>query len=65
MEQKSCPKCKSKDIIPILYGYPDNEMFAASDRDECILGGCCIALDENAQENLNKYHCKDCGYEWN
>lgn len=64
MNQRVCPKCGSENIIPIIYGYPTNDMFLASDNDECILGGCCIGIDENSQKSLNEYHCKDCGFEW-
>ncbi|MGN0144876.1 MAG: hypothetical protein ACI398_07825 [Clostridium sp.] len=61
---KICPKCKSKNIIPIIYGYPSNEMFEESNRGECILGGCCIETDEDMKNCLNRNHCNDCGYEW-
>lgn len=64
MIKKSCPKCNSKKVIPILYGYPTREMFEDSDNDKCILGGCCIQFDEEAKDSLNNFHCKDCGFEW-
>ena len=64
MKNLVCPKCNSKNIIPIIYGYPTNEMFSDSDKGECILGGCCIAMNEESQESLNKQHCKECGFEW-
>ncbi|MGG7145301.1 hypothetical protein ACQPVA_00780 [Clostridium butyricum] len=64
MSKKLCPKCGSEKIIPILYGYPTKEMFEDSDNDECILGGCCIASTEEVENLLNKYHCRECGFEW-
>lgn len=27
-----CPKCKSKNIIPIVYGYPSSELFELSEQ---------------------------------
>ena len=65
MSKRFCPKCNSNNIIPIIYGYPTQEMFQDSDNDKCILGGCCIAADEETEKSLDKYHCKDCGFEWN
>ena len=64
MHTRLCPKCNSENIIPIIYGYPTSEMFEASDKNECILGGCCIAADEDSEKLLDKYHCSDCGFEW-
>ncbi|MDO5516778.1 MAG: hypothetical protein Q4F66_04435 [Clostridium sp.] len=61
---RHCPKCNSEDIIPIIYGYPDNEMFEESDNDKCILGGCCISPHEVDDKSLDKHHCKNCGFEW-
>lgn len=61
---QNCPKCNSSHIIPIIYGYPDNEMFEDSNNDECILGGCCISINESDEKSLKNHHCKNCGYEW-
>lgn len=35
-----CPKCKSKNIIPIVYGYPSSELFELSAQGKVKLGGC-------------------------
>ncbi len=59
-----CPKCNSRNIIPIIYGYPTHEMFEESDNGECILGGCCIVPYEESENSFDQYHCKDCGFEW-
>ena len=64
MTRQICPKCNSNNIIPIIYGYPTKEMFDESDREECILGGCCIEFNEEAKDSLERFHCKDCGFEW-
>ncbi len=35
-----CPKCNSNaDVIPIVYGYPGDELIKASERGEVALGG--------------------------
>lgn len=64
MNKVTCPKCGSENIIPIIYGYPTNDMFAESDNGECILGGCCIEVDESEKADLSVHHCNDCGFEW-
>lgn len=63
MNEKYCPRCKSNNIIPIIYGYPTAEMFDDSDNDKCILGGCCISSTED-DPSLKRNHCNDCGFEW-
>lgn len=63
MNKMSCPKCNSTNVIPIIYGYPTPELFEDSDNDKCILGGCCIAVNED-ESSLKKNHCKDCNFEW-
>lgn len=35
-----CPKCKSKNIISIVYGYPSSELFELSEQGKVKLGGC-------------------------
>lgn len=35
-----CSKCKSKNIIPIVYGYPSSELFELSEQGKVKLGGC-------------------------
>ena len=34
-----CPECESEETIPIIYGYPSNEMCEAAERGEISLGG--------------------------
>jgi hypothetical protein len=34
-----CPECSSEDTVPIVYGYPSNEMCEAAERGEISLGG--------------------------
>ena len=49
-----CPSCGGK-LVPILYGLPDAEGFAASERGEVVLGGCTIMGDDP------QLHCLKCG----
>jgi hypothetical protein len=36
----ACPECGSREnVIPIVYGYPSDELFEAADRGEVELGG--------------------------
>jgi len=57
-----CPKCGSKKVVPIFYGYPSAEsmepLLDAVKRGEVVLGGCCIDGDEPALS------CRDCGHRW-
>lgn len=53
-----CPKCGSKNIIPILYGYPNYEAVKSAKEGKIKLGGCIVDFHAN-----DKY-CNNCGYEW-
>jgi hypothetical protein len=36
----ACPQCdSSENVIPIVYGYPSEELFEAAERGEVSLGG--------------------------
>ena len=54
----NCPKCGGNKTIPIVYGYPGSELRKAWERDEVMLGGCCVG------ENDPKYYCPICYNEW-
>ena len=56
---KQCPKCGSKNSVPILYGFPAPELFEKAEAGKVKLGGCCI------EENSPECFCKDCNNEWN
>lgn len=49
-----CPKCKSKHIVEIMYGYPSYEAVKLEEQGKIVLGGCERDLD-NPQ-----WHCKSC-----
>ena len=54
-----CPKCKSSKVISIIYGMPGFDLAEDEEKGKVILGGCVI------HDNTPKYHCKECGLEWN
>ncbi len=54
----NCPKCGSKNIVRIVYGYPNAEALEEAKKGNIILGGCCVS------DNSPNFHCKDCKYEW-
>ncbi|MCX7845323.1 MAG: hypothetical protein N2312_01785 [Dictyoglomaceae bacterium] len=53
-----CPQCGSKNVIPIVYGYPSYKLWEEEEKGNLKLGGC--EIDSNNPE----WHCKDCKYEW-
>ena len=53
-----CPKCKSKNIIPISYGYPSAKGMKKAEREEIKLGGCCVG------KNDPQWYCKNCKREF-
>lgn len=56
-----CPKCKSENIVPIMYGYPSCEAFEDAEKGNLKLGGCEILIDGFAMPDR---FCKDCETEW-
>ncbi len=55
---KICPKCKSKNVVSIVYGYPAKELFKEAEKGKVHLGGCCIS------NNDPQWYCKHCEKEW-
>jgi hypothetical protein len=51
----SCPACQSTDVVPIAYGLPTSEGFAAAERGEVELGGCVIGAASP------RWRCRACG----
>ena len=47
-----CPKHHSDSIVPIVFGYPSEELFEMAERGEVVLGGC------ELPEDYPKYYCK-------
>ena len=53
-----CPKCDSRNIVPIIYGMPDWELQEEYNKGKVELGGCVI------NEEPRDRHCKDCEHQW-
>jgi len=60
MIKPNCPKCKSTNTCPIVYGYPANiEAYQdAIAKNEILLGGCVV------EENSPGWFCNDCALSW-
>lgn len=58
VKKSTCPKCKMKEAVEILYGYPSAETLNAWHNKEIELGGCVIS-----RELLNR-KCMNCSYQW-
>lgn len=52
-KKRICPKCKSENVLRILYGLPDE-----TTPSNVYLGGCCVT-DEDPD-----WHCDSCSWEW-
>ena len=57
-----CPKCNSKNTIPIIYTWPTATHGEEAKKGNLILGGCLVSTSDKGGE-IDR-HCKDCGYEW-
>jgi hypothetical protein len=57
---RTCPKCASKEVAPIMYGYPADMDAAmkAVDAGEVSLGGCVI------EEDAPAWRCRSCHNGW-
>ena len=54
----TCPTCRQKTGVDILYGMPDTEAQQLAERGEIVLGGCCIDLAGPERQ------CTACGHQW-
>jgi hypothetical protein len=51
-----CLRCKSKqEFIPIVYGYPSQELMKKAEAGEVLLGGCML------WDRAPMHKCKKCG----
>ena len=62
MEKYVCPKCNSKNTIPIEYGMPIYEVYLEAKQGKIKLGGCC-EVKMGAFSMADRY-CKDFENEW-
>ncbi len=55
MDEKLCPRCrKSVKPVPIVYGYPSDELFADAEAGKVRLGGCVVDAESP------DYACPEC-----
>ncbi len=57
-DAKTCPRCGSDEVIPIVYGLPGERLIELVMAGKAKLGGCCVA------KGMPVMRCKRCGYEW-
>ena len=55
IEKGECPRCKSENIVKIIYGYPSKETMKKFEEGKIELGGCVVD-----KSNFTR-HCRDCG----
>lgn len=54
----TCPKCKSNEVVDIVYGYPSEETLKSWHSKKIELGGCII-------RPTNPVHkCVKCNHRW-
>ncbi len=54
----ACPKCGSRDVLPIIYGMPSEEMVEESIAGRVALGGCAFWPGSPNRT------CPNCGHDW-
>ena len=59
VKENICPKCNSKNIIPIIYGfyYFKSDIYEKARQGKVELGGCCMNPDRI-------FSCKECKHEF-
>ena len=58
MKIYTCPKCKKRNSIRVVYGYPGEEMMKSAQKGEISLGGCIVG------RNSPDRFCKTCDATW-
>ena len=56
--KQKCPECRSKEVIPIIYGLPTYDTWIKAEKGKLLIGGCCFS------DYSPKWHCKNCSYDW-
>lgn len=54
-----CPKCGGN-IVDIIYGEPNQELNEQSLRNDVVLGGCCLIVDETGNMTNPEWGCVKC-----
>lgn len=57
-KKQVCPRCGSKDVLPIEYGYPDIELAEDYHQSKIVLGGCCVTDNDPTRE------CRKCKHQF-
>ncbi|HEX6655594.1 MAG TPA: hypothetical protein VF153_05215 [Candidatus Limnocylindria bacterium] len=50
-----CPSCGADDVVEIIYGLPDLELWERKLRGEVVLGGCVVGPESP------EFECRNCG----
>ena len=56
MEEK-CPECGGE-VLEIVYGLPEPEMWEKAKRGEAIIGG------RHVDESCDRWQCLECDFSW-
>jgi len=54
----ACPRCQGSHRIPVVYGYPDEELAEESRLGRVALAGCIVPVD------AAQWFCPDCQHTW-
>ncbi|HWP98422.1 MAG TPA: hypothetical protein VN426_16390 [Syntrophomonadaceae bacterium] len=54
-DDKVCPHCGQKALVPIVYGQPKWEIFKDQEAGKSMFGGCML------KQNSKRWGCKECG----
>ena len=55
---KRCPGCKDRGVVPIVYGYPSEELVREAELGLVELGGCM------PEDKDPRWACTKCGARW-
>ena len=53
-----CPDCAARAVVPIVYGYPGEQLRRDAAAGRVVLGGCRV------HEGLPTRQCRACGHQW-
>ena len=51
-----CPRCDSREVVPVIFGIPSFDLFERQERGEVILGGC--------EPRDEEWACRSCRLGW-
>jgi len=52
---EACPHCGSRELVPIVYGLPGDDMMNAAKKNEITLGGCVVIVGHSPA-----WYCRAC-----